>query len=118
MFFILAGMKVFSNFNRKVFIASLFLIAAYTFLSYWAAIIIDDGPSESPIINFFGRYFSMTAEYPFLILLIPIRLIPIMLFWSFIDFTFWALLIERIIYFVRLTLNKIKRPRSIADESR
>ncbi len=98
-------MSVFSNFNKKVFIALLILIVTYTFLSYWAAIIIEDRPSESPILNFVGRNFSVFAKYPFLFLFIPIRLISTMFLGSFIDFIFWAVLMERIIYFILLKLN-------------
>jgi hypothetical protein len=102
---ILATMKIYININTKVLTASLVLILLYTFLGYWSAIIVDDRPSEISIINFLGKNFSAFAKYPLLFFLRPVQSPWIMLFCSFVDFAFLALLIERSIYVIRVAFN-------------
>ncbi|WP_407528181.1 hypothetical protein PDL71_08740 [Lacibacter sp. MH-610] len=104
--FILTAMKSFTNVNSKVFIGSFVLIVLYTFLGYWAAIIIDDKASEISIINFSGKNFDVFARYPLLVFFIPIQSGSLMLFYSLVDFVIWAFLMERIIYVIRVILKK------------
>jgi|GEM_PF-6322370 len=99
-------MKSLLNINIKVLTGLLIIIILYTLLGYWLAIVFDEQPSKFTIINFWTKNFSVFAMQPFSIFFIPINNLLALLMLSFVDFIFWALLVERIVYVIRSLLNK------------